>query len=54
MTDARFDAAHATDQSRGRGWAFEPDDREPSRMGIAVVILAVIVAAASLIAGVIA
>lgn len=49
MTDARFDAARATDQSRGRGWAFEPDDREPSRMGLALAILGAVIAVAALI-----
>lgn len=50
MTDARFDAARATDQSRGRGWAFDPpSDREPSRMGLALAILGAVIAVAALI-----
>lgn len=51
MIDARMEAARKTDQSGGRGWDFSPEDREPSRMGIALAILGVIFAVSALIAG---
>lgn len=49
MIDARMEAARKTDQSGGRGWDFAPDDREPSRMGIALAILGAVIAAVALI-----
>lgn len=49
MTDARYESARATDQSNGRGWAFEPDDRQEFKPSAVVAIIAAVLVAASLI-----
>lgn len=52
MVDPRFEAARMTDQSGARGWDFRPDCREPSRFGLGVAIVAVLIVGLSLIASV--
>lgn len=54
MIDARFEAARRTNQSGGRGWDFAPDasDREPSRFGVAVAVLAALCVCVSLLGSV--
>lgn len=51
--DPLYTAAQRTNQSGGRGWHFPAnDEREPSRFGLGVAIVAVLIVGLSLIASV--
>lgn len=52
MVDPRFEAARMTDQSGGRGWDFRDINPEPSRFGLGVAVVAVLIVGLSLIASV--